>query len=200
MFEFLKGREQKLIEAIESGDLETLGPLLNKFDASSINAPLKDGQTAAELALAASQARALALILAKGGDASACDQQGQPLTALALAQADSLSLLSVLLAAGADVERPDSEGRSLIQQCAQRCSDSQLPLHLSRLQQHGVDLNSEPALLLDAMQQFNQPLIQFLINSGCTPPAETAQLPAEAVTYANRLVEDYRIQQQFLGR
>ena len=45
MFEFLKGREQKLIEAIESGDLETLGPLLNKFDASSINAPLKDGQT-----------------------------------------------------------------------------------------------------------------------------------------------------------
>ena len=201
MFEFLKGREQQLIEAIEAGDLETLGPLLNKFDEHSINGALKDHQNAAELALRANQPKALILILTKGGDAAGTSHDGEPLTALALQQEQSLPLLSALLAAGADISACDNQGRSLLQQCAAKCEEGQLPLHLSRLQQAGIDLDSEPSLLLNALQQFNQPLIQFLINSGCTlPDALPTEVPAEAQTYAQRLVQDYQIRQSFLQR
>lgn len=200
MFEFLKGREQKLIEAIENGELEKLGPLLNKFDSQSLNSPVHENQTVMELAIHASQARALALILSKGGLPSTPSATGEPLTALALKQTDSLGLLSVLLAAGADVQQPDSQGRGLLQLCVENCNASQLPLHLSRLQQHGADLNSYPALLINAMQQFDQPLIQFLINSGCVLPELPASIPAESTRYANRLIDDYQIRQQFLQR
>lgn len=200
MFEFLKGREQKLIESIENGELDKLGPLLNKFDEQSLNSPVHQGQTVMELAIHAGQPHALALILSKGGQAETPSASGEPLTALALAQSDSLPLLSVLLAAGADVHQPDTQGRSLLELCVNHCTNSQLPLHLSRLQQHGADLNSYPALLVSALQQFDQPLIQFLIKSGCTLPDLPASIPAESISYANRLIADYQIQQQFLQR
>lgn len=200
MFEFLKGREQKLIESIENGELDKLGPLLNKFDEQSLNSPVHQGQTVMELAVYASQPHALALILSKGGRTDTLSATGEPLTALALTQTNSLPLLSVLLAAGADVHQPDRQGRGLLQLCVDNCASSQLPLHLSRLQQHGADLNSYPTLLINALQQFDQPLIQFLINSGCSLPELPASIPAESISYARRLVDDYRIQQQFLQR
>jgi len=200
MFEFLKGREQKLIEAIQNGDLEKLGPLLNKFDEQTINSPVHEGQTALELAIRASQPKVLALILSKGGDATLADQAGEPLTALALAQTESLALLTALLAAGADSHIKDSQGRSLLQICVDHCDPAQLALHLSRLQQHGADLNSYPQLLVDALLRFDQPLIQFLINSGCELPELPAEVPVEAVSYAKRLIDDYRIQQAFMQR
>ncbi|MCV6587403.1 MAG: hypothetical protein OIF57_00025 [Marinobacterium sp.] len=201
MFEFLKGREQKLIDAIESGDMEQLTSLLNRPDNEALNSPLKTCASAAEFAISCDQPTALALILQKGGDANQPTSTGEPLTTLALRRSDSLNMLTTLLANGADIAATDAQGATLLQQCATYCSSIQLPLHLSRLQQQGVDLNSEPALLLRALTAFDQPLIQFLINSGCTLPATLpAEVPAQATQYAQRLISDYQIRQQLLQR
>lgn len=201
MFSFFKGKEDKLIQAIEQGDLNNLGQLLNKFEAVAINSPIKDGPCCIERAIRANQAKALGLILDKGGDAKRHTIADQPFCFLALEQADSLALLSALLKAGADVSK-NYQQQSLLSYASEHCPAGQLMLHLSRLNQHGADISSEPHLISDALQQRDQPLIQFLINSGANLPTtlDEEQFDNEILQYAKRTQQDRDLRLQLFNR
>ncbi|MBY4675702.1 hypothetical protein [Marinobacterium arenosum] len=202
MLNFLKGRSAKLADAIDRGALDKLGPLLNRFDADQLNGPLLEGQSATERAIRANQAGALRLILDKGGTADTLASDGQPLSPLALQQPDSLALLSALLQAGANANGCDQAGRSLLQLCLIHCPPARRMLHLNRLIQHGADLQSQPQLLLNALQQQDRELVQFLVNSGLDLPdtLPDAEYDAELLNYARRLQQDRQIRQAFFNR
>lgn len=199
MLSFLKsGRSRKLTQAITTGDLDTLAKLLRHYDADTLNdLRLDNGLSAGEIAIDCGQAKALALLLARGLDANGRSSEGIPLLTLALAHpSQSLALITPLLKAGAAATDPQ-----LLDQCAKYCAPGQLMMHLSRLIEFGASLQNAHTLVELALEQERQDLVHFLILSGAPlpDPAATPNCSPEILAYARRCADDRRIRAMMQG-
>lgn len=195
---------QRLIKAIQSGDVDKLARLLTKVEADHIYEPDTDGCHALEHALQTEESRMLQLLLQKCQTPLPAASCGSPLTVLALQQTNSLAHLSALLQAGEDANL-SHQGQPLLHHCAERCPQSSLMVHISRLLEYGADLDARDedgrALLEKLMPKGDQALLQFLIQSGAEcEDAWLEQLEDEALALQLRRVrEDIRIRKMMLG-
>lgn len=188
---FTASRHQKLVDAIIEADLDKLARLLSKFDAAALEGPLRDNQSAAELAICARQSKSLELIMNQGCNANALTCDGLPLLLLTLQQPDnSLGLMTHLLRSGANA---NTEG--VLSACFQYCSDTELMMHLSRLIEHGSQLTQDPELMPLALATERLDLIHFLVNSGAALPSNLApeSCSESTLAYAKRCSEDRKI-------
>lgn len=204
---FTKRSLKKLQLAITEADLITLKKQFSKLDAKLINKHLFDFDSrrlnAAELAINAGQAASLQLLLQAGCDLSA--SQTEPLLYQALQHPlKSLQLMTVLLQAGAPLTYSDMTPDHALFACFKFCTDTNLMLHLSRLNENGADLNhcdkqGNNSLIL-AMQMENRALVQMLINSGAalSDKLKTEGCSKEIIDYAKRLTDDLAIRQMML--
>ena len=201
---FTKRSLKKLQLAITEADLITLKKQFSKLDAKLINKHLFDFDSrrlnATELAISAGQAASLQHLLQAGCDLSA--SQTEPLLYQALQHPlKSLQLMTVLLQAGAPLTYSDMTPDHALFACFKFCTDTNLMLHLSRLNENGADLNhcdkqGNSSLIL-AMQMENRALVQMLINSGAalSEKLETQGCSKEIIDYAKRLTDDLKIRQ-----
>jgi len=201
-------RPEKLARAVTEGDEERLLKLLGNRPADEwlqvINA---GGQHLLELSIRAGQPRILQLLLQRLPEPQVLPDAscGTPLILLALRQADNrLALLSTLLRAGADASLVH-EGLPLLHHCVECCEENELMLHLSRLLEHGADINQPDAdgstLLIRLLPGGNLPLLQFLLQSGarCEPQWLEALPDPVLATQLRRTLEDMRIRAMLLG-
>lgn len=205
---FTKRSLKKLQLAIIEADLITLKKQFSKLDAKLINEHLFDFNSqnlnAAELAIRSGQTKSLQHLLQAGCGLSA--SQTEPLLYQALQHPlQSLQLMTALLQAGAPLAYPDIAPDHALFACFQFCSDTNLMLHLSRLNENGADLNhcdkqGNSSLIL-AMQMENRALVQMLINSGAelSEKLETEGGSKEIIDYAKRLADDLAIRQMMLS-
>lgn len=205
---FTKRSLKKLQLAIIEADLVTLKKQFNKLDHNLVNEHLFDfdhqNLNAAELAIRSGQTKSLRHLLQAGCGLSA--SQTKPLLYQALQHPlQSLQLMTALLQAGAPLAYPDITPDHALFACFQFCSDTNLMLHLSRLNENGADLNhcdkqGNSSLIL-AMQMENRALVQMLINSGAelSEKLETEGGSKEIIDYAKRLADDLAIRQMMLS-
>lgn len=203
MFNALRQRKHtQRLNAIASGDLDALAKHLRGSDKTWL-----DDIEASPLvcAIEAGQAKALRLLLAAGANPNTLTTEQKPLLQLALEQTNSLALISELLSAKADLHTAaEAAGSPITHLCLTLSPPAQWLLHLGRLLQHGADINtidSDGHRLLDlALAKQDQPLLQFLINSGAHLPEQWPDnLPAELSAYLERCREDQRIRAMFLN-
>lgn len=193
MLKLFTGRQQKLVDAITSADLDKLAKLIVRFEANELDAPLNENQSAVELALLAQQPKSLELILNRGCDANAVASCGTPFVMLALQQSNnSLALLTHLLRAGAD-----ANCAGLLSACFIHCAEAELMVHISRLIEHGCQISTDADLMVQALATERLDVIHFLINSGANLPADTASLNCSEATlaYAKRCEDDRKVRE-----
>ncbi len=196
--------QQRLIKAIQAGDVDKLARLLAKVEVDSIYEADTDGRHALEHALKAEEPRLLQLLLQKCQPPLPAASCGSPLTVLALQQTQSLAQLSALLQIGENANL-SHQGQPLLHHCADHCPPTSLMVHISRLLEYGADLDARDesgrALLEKLMPQGDQALLQFLIQSGADcEDAWLEQLEDEALALQLRRVrEDIRIRKMMLG-
>lgn len=196
----------KLATAIVKGDEERTVRLLGKLSADALQQVDNDGRPLLELAIRSRQPRILQLLLQRTPAPLPKASCGTPLTVLALQQTEnSLHLLSALLRAGADSNLIHT-GRPLLHHCIEYCREAELMLHLSRLLEHGADINQPDktgtTLLLRLLPTGNLPLLQFLLQSGakCEPQwLESMEDPA-LLSQLRRTLDDIKIRNMMLGR
>lgn len=201
-------RPEKLARALTEGDEERLLKLLGNQPADEwLQITTPEGQHLLELSIRAGQPRMLQLLLQRLPDtatlpAASC---GTPLPLLALKQPGKrLALLSALLRAGADANLVHA-GRPLLHHCQEHCAESELMLHLSRLLEHGADINQPDAegttLLLRLLPEGNLPLLQFLLQSGARCEPEWLESLPDPVLAAQlqRTLDDMRIRAMLQG-
>ncbi|GAA0695081.1 hypothetical protein GCM10009104_23360 [Marinobacterium maritimum] len=197
-------RHERLLKAIDNNDLDKVAGLLAKIEAALLITPGKDGRHALEQALQAEEPRILELLLQKAPRPLPTGRCGTPLACLALQQANSLPHLTLLLQAGEDPNL-EHQGQPLLHLCIETCEPSRLMLHLSRLLQHGAEINRPDAdghtLMQRLLPHGDQALLQFLLQSGAE--CEEAWLEevnnAELVTQLKRVLDDLRIRKLMLG-
>lgn len=194
MLNFLSNsRDQKLINAIQQGDLDRIAKLLHKYSAESLMSPLLNQQSASEIAIRAHQPKALELLLNKHSNANAPASTDEPLLLLALQQeSQSLGLLTQLLRAGGDANTS-----GLLLSCFEHCSGDELMVHLSRLIEHGASLIQNASLMIKALHTERLDLIHFLINSGAELPENLSGISctSETLQYAKRCIDDRKIRE-----
>jgi len=198
---FRDARTAKLVNALRTGDRQSLAGMAKRVGAEQLAAPLDRGMNAPELALQAGQPDALAWVLKQAPLADGQTAEGVPYTLVALRHAEqSLGLLTALLQAGADANAR-FEGRSLLSWCFDCCAQERLMLHLSRLVQHGAELSREAALVSLALERDDRATVHFLIHSGAPLPERIDELAcsAELRDHARRCAEDKRIRDMMLG-
>lgn len=196
----------KLAAAIVKGDEERTVRLLGKLSAEALQQVDDEGRPLLELAIRSGQPRILQLLLQRTPAPLPKASCGTPLTVLALQQTEnSLHLLSALLRAGADSDMIHA-GRPLLHHCIEYCRDTELMLHLSRLLEHGADINQPDeagsTLLLRLLPSGNLPLLQFLLQSGAGCEShwlESLEDPA-LLSQLRRTLDDIRIRKMMLGR
>jgi len=203
---WFNSRHNRLAKAIADADETRVVRLLSKCSAETLQQLDIEGRSLLELAVQSRQPRILQLLLQRCINTLPHAACGTPLTLLAIQQPqNSLALLSVLLRAGAD---PNSvhAGQPLLHHCVDHCQRAELMLHLSRLLEHGADINQPDQTGIHLMQRLlptgNLPLLQFALQSGalCEPVwLETLEDPALQVQL-RRTLEDMRIRQMMLGR
>lgn len=202
---FKKQKESKLINAIETGDLNTLAKYLKQLDPAALNQQ-PDRLSSIEIAIRTGQAKALGMLISAGANLEQLSSTGEPYLLQALQQEQSLPLISVLLQSGADpAQMMTVTDTHAVTACFQYCSATSLMLHLNRFIQYGIDLNqpdSQGLTALDhALKTNNKELLNFLITSGAnTPSIWPESLPEELKIYLQRCVDDMRIRQMFLGQ
>lgn len=198
--------QDKLANAIARADEVRVVRLLGKLSPEKLVQPDTEGRHPAELAVLAQQPRILQLLLQRIASPVWQASCGTPLTLLAIRQPlNSLALLSVLLRAGADPNLLH-DGQPLLHHCVVHCKEDELMLHLSRLLEHGADINQSDAtggvLVQRLLAGGNLPLLQFVLQSGaeCDPAwLEALEDPALA-HQLRRTLEDMRIRALMLGR
>ncbi|WP_370279027.1 hypothetical protein [Pontibacterium sp.] len=193
MLKLFSGRQQKLVDAITSADLDKLAKLLAKFEADELDARLYENQSAVELAIRAHQPKSLELLLNRGCDANATASCDTPFALLALQQSEhSLALLTQLLRAGADANTA-----GLLCACFTHCAETELMVHISRLIEHGCRISEDAELMVQALATERLELIHFLINSGANLPADTTSLTCseETLAYAKRCEDDRKVRE-----
>ncbi|GGO86638.1 hypothetical protein GCM10011348_37920 [Marinobacterium nitratireducens] len=202
---FRDSRPEKLLKALEQNDEAALVKVVAKTDAEFLGRPLRDGYTAAELAIRAGRPKLLAQLLAAGADANGSGRDGRSLLYCALQQPEaSLALLDALLLSGADPNSPAPEEPPALHLCFDQCPPHRLMLHLSRLLQAGADIDARApdglSLIERAILTQRRELIHFVIHSGCAfPERAPGSIDADTWDYALRCRQDYRIRQQFLA-
>ncbi len=197
-------RHERLLKAIDNNDLDKVAAHLAKIETELLTTPGKEGGHALERALRAAEPRILELLLQKAPRPLPLGQCGTPLLCLALQQTDSLPCLTLLLQAGEDPNLAH-QGQPLLHWCVEQCEPDRLMLHLSRLLQHGADINRPDAdgrtLLQRLLPHGDQALLQFLLQSGAL--CEESWLEdvdnAELVTQLKRVLDDLRIRKLMLG-
>ncbi|MBR9829408.1 MAG: hypothetical protein GYB41_12300 [Oceanospirillales bacterium] len=197
-------RHERLLKAIIANDPDKVAHHLSKLDAEQLSVPGSDGRHALELALTDSTPRTLELLLNKAARPLPPARCGTPLVCLALQHSDSLPRLTLLLQAGEDPNLIHSQ-RPLLHQCVEHCETATLMLHLSRLLQHGADIDQPDAngctLLQGLLANGDLPLLQFLLQSGahCEEEWLTALEDVALATRLKRVLDDLRIRQMMLG-
>ena len=153
--------------------------------------------------------KALEQLLRIGADPNQLSSQQLPLLYLALQQPQqSLALISALLQNGCEygfVVIADNLPDTALLACFEYCADNDLMLHISRLIEHGADINKAGlngcSPLQKALQKEQLSLIQFMIQSGAElpdviPPNWCSETTAN---YARRCTEDLRIRKLMMG-
>ncbi len=197
-------RHERLLKAIANNDLDKVAGHLAKIEAELLTMPGRDGRHPLEQALQAAPPRILELLLQKAPRPLPTAQCGTPLLCLSLQQSDSLTRLTLLLQAGEDPNLAH-QGQPLLHLCVEQCEPGQLMLHLSRLLQHGADINRPDADGLTLMQRLlphgDQALLQFLLQSGAEcEQSWLAELDdAGLASQLKRVLDDLRIRKQMLG-
>ncbi len=200
---FKKQKEAKLLNAIETGDLNTLAKRLKQIDPASLNQQTERLSTI-EIAIRTGQAKALSMLINAGANLESLASTNEPYLLLALQQEHSLALISALLQSGADPEQiMKVSDTHAVTACFQHCSSTSLMLHLNRFIQYGIDLNqpdSRGLTALDhALKTENRELLNFLIVSGSNTPQIWPDSLSESLrTHLQRCVDDVRIRQMFL--
>jgi len=195
---------ERLHTAIAADDVDKVAKRLTKLDAQTLSQPGPNGAHALELALTAEEPRILVLLLQKAETPLPPASCGTPLSVLALQQRNSLTQLTALLQAGADANQCH-QGQPLLHLCIEHCPPDTLMVHLSRLLQHGADIDRGDAqgrtLLEKLMPLADQALLQFLIQSGAhCEDRWLEQLADEALALQlKRVCEDLRIRRMMLG-
>lgn len=197
-------RQERLLRAIDNNDLDKVAGHLPRLEPTQLVTPGKDGLHALERALQTTEPRILELLLQKAPRPLPAARCGTPLICLALQQVDSLSALTLLLQAGEDPNL-EYQGRPLLHLCVDVCDAGRLMLHLSRLLQHGADINRPDAEGHTLMQRLlphgDQALLQFMLQSGAE--CEEAWLEevdnAALATQLRRVMDDLRIRKLMLG-
>ncbi len=196
--------QQRLIKAINSGDVDKLVRLLAKLDPEVIAETDAEGLHALEHALHADEPKLLHLLLQKAQKPLPTGRCGTPLIILALRHDDSLPRLNALLKAGEDANL-QHQGQPLLHHCVEHCSSTVLMLHISRLLEYGADLNARDetgcALLEKLLPQGDQALLQFMLQSGADcEDGWLEQLEDESLALQLRRVrEDIRIRKMMMG-
>lgn len=196
--------QQRLVKAIHAEDVDKLVRLLAKLEPEVISAPDAEGLHALEHALKADEPKLLHLLLQKAQKPLPTGRCGTPLIILALAHNDSLPRVHALLKAGEDANLVH-QGQPLLHHCIEHCSSSGLMLHISRLLEHGADLNARDeegrALLEKLLPRGDQALLQFLLQSGADCEEEwLEQLEDESLALQlKRVREDIRIRKMMMG-
>jgi ankyrin repeat protein len=197
-------RHERLLKAISANDVDKLAGLLSKVDAEHLAMPGRDGRHPLEQALSSDEPRILELLLQKAQRPLPTAHCGTPLICLALQHVDSLSKLTLLLQAGEDANRAH-QGRQLLHLCIEHCDRPRLMLHLSRLLQHGADINALDANGCTPVQRLlptgDQALLQFLLQSGAECREEwLADVDnPELVTQLKRVLDDLKIRKIMMG-
>ncbi|MBV0932563.1 ankyrin repeat domain-containing protein [Marinobacterium weihaiense] len=198
-------RHERLLKAIAATETDKVAAHLGKLDAALLIAPGREGEHALECALACGEPRILELLLQKAARPLPNARCGTPLVCLALQQEHSLALLTLLLQAGVDANL-EHRGQPLLHLCVEYCEPERLMLHLSRLVQHGADLNRRNADGMTLLQRLlplgDQALLQFLLQSGaaCDETWLEAVEDAALATRLKQVLEDQRIRQLMMGR
>jgi len=193
MLKLFSGRQQKLVDAITTADLDKLAKLLTKFEATELDAPVHEKQSAVELAIRAQQPKSLELILNRGCNTNALASCDTPLVLLALHQPEnSLGLLTQLLRAGADANTT-----GLLSACFTHCDEAELMVHISRLIEHGCQISEDADLMAQALATERLELIHFLINSGANLPTDYSAIGCSEATlaYAKRCEDDRKVRE-----
>lgn len=197
-------RHQRLFKAIAQDDPDQVAALLPKLDPALLLTAGADGRHPLEAALTDARPRILELLLQRAPRPLAPARCGTPLSCLALQQPDSLPRLTLLLQAGEDPNLCH-DGQPLLHLCVEHCAPTRLMLHLSRLLQHGADINARAAdgrtLLQRLLPQGDLALLQFLLQSGadCNPQWLDQLTDAELARQLRRILEDLRIRRLLLG-
>lgn len=193
MLKLFSGRQQKLVDAITTADLDKLAKLLAKLETTELEAPVHEKQSAVELAIRAQQPKSLELILNRGCNANAIASCDTPLVLLVLHQPEnSLALLTQLLRAGADANTT-----GLLSACFAHCAEAELMVHISRLIEHGCNLSEDADLMGQALATERLELIHFLINSGAHLPTDCSSIGCSDATlaYAKRCEDDRKVRE-----
>lgn len=207
MLKLLKIRQkEKIIRAVEQGDLDAIAKYLKGKSAAELNQPIDEQRYLSEIAIQAGQEKALNLLLGAGANPNTCTQDNVPLLFCALLSNHSLGLISELLKAGADVLAPHPHDQeNIVIYCIKHCPAEKLMLHLNRLHQYGASLSatdqSGKTVLDYALYTQDRNLLQFLVMSGAPTPAEwPAELPTDLRDFLIRCVSDLQIRQMFLSQ
>ncbi|WP_432696739.1 hypothetical protein ACQUQP_19740 [Marinobacterium sp. YM272] len=199
---FKDARTAKLVNALRSGDRETLNRLAKKFTPEQLTQPLTDNLNALEIALQAGQPAALLWVIEQLPEHSQRDRDQVPYLLRSLQhESESLALITALLQAGFDASISHDE-RSLLEWCFEHCEPQTLMLHLSRLTQHGATLENTEVLVIRALEREDQACVNYLISSGAPLPAELDQVQCSDAlrSYARRCADDKKIREMMLGR
>lgn len=197
-------RHERLLKAISHNDTDKVANHIAKLDPEHLVTAGKADQHALEVALTGAKPRILELLLQKAPRPLPNACCGTPLVCLALQQSDSLPRLTLLLQAGEDPNLKH-RGQPLLHLCTDHCSETELMLHLSRLLQHGADINSRNANGKTLLQQLlpggNLPLLQFLLQSGaeCEEVWLDTMDDAALATQLKRILDDLRVRKMMLG-
>ena len=195
MLNFFKSdRLAKAHQAIIANDREQLLKQLNKMKPNEVDLPVSDSTAGLiETCISLQRPKLLSLVLEHGATPSGTTSDNTPYAIFALKQEQSLSLLTALLTAGNNEDRD-----TLLKHCMKHSSEAQRMLHISLLLQHGATIND--ALLIQALELGERPLIHFLINSGAELPQLPQEIEAsdETLSYAKQCLEDLRIRKMFL--
>lgn len=195
---------ERLHTSITAGDVDKVAKRLTRLEARALSQPGPGGTHALELALSADNPRILVLLLQKAEHPLPAARCGTPLCVLALQQHNSLAQLTALLQADSDANQCH-RGLPLLHLCVEYCRPDSLMVHLSRLLQHGADIDQPDAegqtLLEKLMPRADQALLQFLIQSGARCEDRwLEQLADEALALQlRRVCEDLRIRRMMLG-
>ena len=207
MLKLLKNRQrEKIIRAVEQGDLDVIAKYLKGKPADELNQPIDEEHSLSEIAIHAGQEKALNLLLGAGANPNARTRDNVPLLFCALLSNHSLGLVSELLKAGADVLalHPHTQ-ENIVIYCIKHCPPERLMLHLNRLHQYGASLSAaDPSgkTVLDyALATQDRNLLQFLVMSGAPTPQEwSTDLDADLRDFLVRCVSDLHIRQMFLNQ
>ncbi|PIE23383.1 MAG: hypothetical protein CSA60_04465 [Neptuniibacter caesariensis] len=183
-------------KTIDSGDMQKLAQCLRKISTDELNQPVSDTQPPlAEYCIRQQSPSALKLVLNHGANPNLQVQKDKhnSLTQLALAQDNSLPLLTALYNAGSE-----ADPTQLALQCFDYCEPNTLMLHLSFLLQQGARLNSK--IVHQAFIRADLQLIHFIINSGANKPEDFYEqdYSEQVVSYAEKCWQDLEIRKMFL--